>query len=285
MDFAGYSEKLVRPPISIPNNIFLLWDQPKHSWPPVVQFCIDLWMKLNPDWNVEVHNAATVRSLLETDINQSVLDSATIQAKSDMLRAKLLSTRGGIWADATCMPHMPVGDWIDAYARSDFSAPPNFLPGRTICSWFLISKLAGSIMTKHYLAITKYWRTQKVFLPTDTRSNRIVEANWRAFVDNHAAHELRVCPYFWFHYLFTQQLEREEEFRACFQAQRLLQTAGYGFVQRKLSESKHESFELDELQEFLSKTDVVVSKLNWRSDFRYPFSEFRETILRRAGVR
>jgi mannosyltransferase OCH1-like enzyme len=108
-----------------------------------------MWERLNPDWNVQIFDAAMTREVIRDDIAIDVFNSLRPPAQSDILRTKLLSVYGGIWVDASCLPHMPINHWVEDFAEADLSALPTGAPGRTIASWFLISKQSGLLLSRH----------------------------------------------------------------------------------------------------------------------------------------
>jgi hypothetical protein len=210
----------------IPRNIFLMWDKPRPEWPPIVRFCVDMWERLNPDWTVRVYNIEEAWAAVRDDIPLEVFDSLRPPAQSDVLRTKLLATHGGMWVDASCLPHMPLSHWITNFEDTDLSALPTGSPGRRIASWFLISRSGGRLITEHYRNITKYLSTTKLYLPQDPNSISIIEQNWKDYVSDYAAHTLHLLPYFWWHYLFTSHLDRNIEFKENFDRQKSIYTEG-----------------------------------------------------------
>lgn len=273
----------------IPKNIFLMWDKPRRDWPPLIALCIDLWIKLNArrGWNVEIFDHDKAWELLRTDISAEVFDTMKVQHQADLVRTKLLSTVGGVWADASCLPHMPVDAWIGEFADCDYASIPSLLRGQISDNWFLVSRKNGFLLGRQYESLKRYWRTPKLNLPQDERSIQMMGENWRGFISHFAAHELRIAPYFLWHYFFRMNLETDTEFAACFAKQPFLNVdGGCGVLIKMLMTNKESDVPNnpmpDDIREFLLTTNAQLSKLNHHSwELNYPLDDFRRCILRR----
>lgn len=264
----------------IDRNIFMLWETGAETAPPVIATCVSLWRRLNPGWNVQVFDGSALRSLLAQDYPAEVLDAAPVQARSDMLRAKLLAERGGIWVDATCLPTMPVDRWIADFEGRDFCAVPNHAPGRPCCSWFLVSARGGAIMTALAASIRRYWQAPKTLVPNVPAGfARHVDAHWRDFISPYAAETLRIAPYFWFHYHFAKLIETDAAFAREWQEVGWFFDGGYGFVHNSIAATPGNT---DEVLNFLRRTPVQCNKLNWKRGGPYPLDDMRRVILERA---
>ena len=79
----------------IPRNLFIMWDKPLHESPPLVKFCIDLWVEYNQEYNVEIYDFQTAKEYLKNDFDPIIYDSLKVQHQSDLLRTKLLAEKGG----------------------------------------------------------------------------------------------------------------------------------------------------------------------------------------------
>ena len=273
----------------IPRNIFLMWDKPRENWPPLVRVCIELWIEINPTWKVEVYDLTKARELLKGDIDLDIFNSLKVQHQSDLVRTKLLSVYGGIWADASCLPHMPADAWIGDFDDLDYGSIPTNAFGIISDNWFLLSRPAGFLMTRQYQALLRYWQTPKINMPQDTRSIHMIAERWQHFVSDYAAHELRVAPYFLWQYLFRQQVESDVEFREHFLKQRYLSTNGEcGLVINTLMKNKAANIPNnplpDALRVFLRTTTCQLSKLNHHShELDYPLQDFSQCVLERAA--
>ena len=45
-------------PEELPRIVWLYWNQGYEAAPEIVRYCIDLWIKNNPDWHVRSSNSA-----------------------------------------------------------------------------------------------------------------------------------------------------------------------------------------------------------------------------------
>lgn len=272
---------------TIPRNIYLMWDKPRELWPKLVTTCIDLWVEINPDFNVEVFDIGKARDLIAGDIDPGIFDTLKPQHQSDLVRTKLLSTVGGVWADASCLPHMPVRDWIGKFDDLDFAGLPTHQPGQICDNWFMISRKSGYLLSLQYEALVTYWQTPKLNLPQDDRSIRMIGERWEHFISDFAAHDLRIAPYFLWHYLFRQLYDSNGLFRECFDQQKFLSTdGGCGALIRMLQQNRASGIANnpmpDAMRQLLATTAAPLSKLNHHStDLNYPLDDFRRVVLER----
>ena len=247
----------------IPRNLFIMWDKPLHESPPLVKFCIDLWVEYNQEYNVEIYDFQTAKEYLKNDFDPIIYDSLKVQHQSDLLRTKLLAEKGGVWVDATCMPHRPIRNWIPEFQHADFSGLKTLTKGQIIDNWFMLARKNSIIMTKQYEALKKYWKIEKINLPQDPRSIKIISENWRYYVSNFVSMDLRLAPYFLWQYIFTSLNENDAEFSDCLKGQPYSSSDGScGFI--ALALAKHENLEPplpEELQTFIISTKAPLSKL------------------------
>ena len=117
------------------------------------------------------------------------------------------------------MPHRPIRLWVDQFADCDFAGVKTLTVGQTVDNWFMVAKPGSLIMTKMYERLKHYWRTPKFLLNGGLRSRSMIAENWRFFVSEHAAHDMRVAPYFLWQYIFTLLIEKDREFSSVFEQQ------------------------------------------------------------------
>lgn len=97
-----------------------LWTQDKVSAPALVQNNFSRLRRLNPDYEVIVHERDSVQQVLG-DTQIVLPDDITSQALSDIFRITLLSQHGGIWTDATVFPVRRLADWLEPIVeKTDF---------------------------------------------------------------------------------------------------------------------------------------------------------------------
>jgi hypothetical protein len=142
------------------------------------------------------------------------------QALSDILRINLLAQHGGVWADATCFCCRPLDDWIDDHAKAGFFA--FYGPGRDrlFDSWFLAAGRDCRLMSEQCRSVNSFF-TENVFNYDNMRRYKLA---LEAVVEKHrlltglsfsflVKRILKIYPYFWAHYLFTQAIQRDRECR------------------------------------------------------------------------
>lgn len=115
------------------------------SMPNLNRVCIQRWRELNPDWRVILLNNETISDYVP-EYHDIVKNSPPrrFPAKSDLLRILLLSKFGGVWADASLYPMLPLEDFIADIINDVGFFAYRFIPrslrgmgNRETVSWFL----------------------------------------------------------------------------------------------------------------------------------------------------
>ena len=138
----------------LPKIIWILWFQGYVDAPYCVKEVIDSWSNHNPDWQIILLTEKNISDY----VNLPIKNNATLQAKSDILRLKLLSTYGGVWADATLLCMKPLATWIYKMVK-----PVGFWMyhgrdnGKGPCSWFIISSKYSPLIQKWNILCENYW--------------------------------------------------------------------------------------------------------------------------------
>jgi hypothetical protein len=161
-----------------------------------------------------------------------------VQARSDILRVRLLRLYGGAWVDATLLPMLPLDRWCDAY----LGAAGVFLFAGRPSHWrlgnFLILAPNGSYLIDAWDdAIRGYWTHARIkfdrilpqIRPADPRTApkdlltwgkgwRHVHFNWKWHFDtlypvSEEGRRGRFFPYFWQHYLMMQLIRNDPKVR------------------------------------------------------------------------
>lgn len=269
----------------IPRIVHLCWAQGESQAPDIVRFCIQMWRELNPDADIRVYDDSDIQRIIGSDIAEKVFSGMKVQFKSDLLRTKLLAAEGGIWADASCLPVIPLNRWLPDEDVFDFSAPHSPRVGRTVSNWFMIAQRGSYLMTQQYAALCKYWLTPKHLLPQHAESIREIEKNWRLFISKAYAHTFRIAPYFLWHYHFTRMLETDAHAAQLFASSPVLvehRKASFVHSFGKASDEGQPK-PVEKLTQFLSTTDCPVQKINWRTEYEYPIASMRAALLERAS--
>jgi FkbM family methyltransferase len=251
------SRSLVRD-ARIPRTIYSLWLQGLDAAPEIVRLNFDRWKSLNPGYSVEILDAASVvRSLADFPLPLSALPP---QALSDVVRAYILSTRGGIWVDASVLPTRPLDEWLpEVITQSGFFAFERPAPDRPISSWFLAATAENQMLKSWWAAVQNFWsapRTLVEGIPDDPVSSVSMQNG--------------SYPYFWFHYLFQLLLERDPEFSAAWAKCTKLSADAPHILQGLLGENPQLEFEAIAEIALLAP----VHKLNWRA--QYPIELLRQ---------
>ena len=129
----------------VPKVVWMYWEQGERdaSLDAQARLCIEGWRALNPTWEVRLLDFASARpwaspvfDLIEScsarsnangidskvGMDASDIDGRTsrrclpeggrIQHTADLLRAYLLARYGGVWADVSVLPLVPLDDWL-----------------------------------------------------------------------------------------------------------------------------------------------------------------------------
>ena len=160
----------------LPKVIWICWFQGINDLPLVVKEVIQSWVKYNEDWKIFLITNKNINNI----INIKFKKTQTIQAKSDILRLKLLSTYGGVWADATLLCMKSLDSWLSSYLSQNTKFFMYHAGKINPCSWFIISS--------KYSEIIQEW-------------NKLSEKYWHI---NDKAH-----TYFWMDYLFENELSNK----------------------------------------------------------------------------
>ena len=124
---------------NMPKIIWMFWQQGEDQAPFVVRRCIDSWRRHNPDWELRVLDDTTLPDYVDMSDFPHHLGLAA-RFNANLLRLRLLSRYGGVWADATVYCHRPLTEWYRLQMVSGFFAFRHPGPGRWIESWFLMSE-------------------------------------------------------------------------------------------------------------------------------------------------
>ncbi len=154
----------------LPRRVWMYWQQGEAAAPDLVRECIASWRSQNPGWEIVVLDGDSAEALVDmSDLPADML----IRRRSNLLRMRLLLTRGGVWADATTFCARPLDDWLPLMMPAGMFVFSNPHPDRIISTWFLAS------------------------LPGHEALRRL-EAGYRA----HVLADIRKPPYFAYHYVF-----------------------------------------------------------------------------------
>jgi len=114
--------------------------------------CIKEWIKINPTWNVKLLDYEKVLEYIpELDKLPKI---RTVQSRSDYLRVSLLEKYGGVWADASVWPLLPLDNWLDEELnKTDGLFMYKFDPiseNRITSSWFIAVSKSNNYLIKKW---------------------------------------------------------------------------------------------------------------------------------------
>ena len=140
----------------LPKTIWLLWFQGWENAPELVKQVRQSWQHHNPCWKImslDQHN-------LKDYLSNYPLPNTTDQAKSDIIRLDLLSTHGGVWADATMVCMQPLDTWVEqAVEPSGMWMYHGRDKGRGPASWFILSSSDTYIIKIWNESCKQFWST------------------------------------------------------------------------------------------------------------------------------
>ena len=139
----------------IPKIIWIYWHAPLLDAPDVVQLSVGSWRNFNPGWTINFVTNETVNNYVTIPSPQG---PRKIQWRADVIRVALLSTYGGVWADATSICLKPLDEWLPQMMETGFFAFPEIYPGRTMANNFLASAPNNYLMAKWSFLSQRYWQ-------------------------------------------------------------------------------------------------------------------------------
>lgn len=236
----------------------MLWAQGEADQPAVVRACIERWGSLNPEYELIVLREKDVITLLsDFPIHYSTL---SLQALSDVVRVKLLSTIGGVWADATLFPVRPLRDWCHT-EKLDFFAFENPAADRIISSWFLAASHNSPLIQRWWLETLDFWSKKRALI-ADPRSGQAIPADPVMEVSPQGGRTKSTYPYFWFHYLFAYLIKEERRLGSEWERASKLDAFAAHSLQILYANNHHPTPE--DVKDSLSLSPV--QKLDWRND-------------------
>lgn len=116
------------------------------SIPNLNKLCIEQWKTLNPDWSVRVMTHENISEYVPEyfDVINKGIDRPHVH-KSEVLRILLLSKFGGVWADSSVLPVVPLSSFYDKIVNDTGFFAYRFFPRKLspkggyaeTVSWFM----------------------------------------------------------------------------------------------------------------------------------------------------
>jgi hypothetical protein len=180
--------------------IWMCWFQGKNSLDSssLQAKCIKQWMLLNPDWTVHILNNNTISNFVPEywEIkNQKFGKYRKPPADSDLLRLLLLSKFGGVWADATVFPTLP----LTAFYSTVVNNKTGFF-----CYRFIERK---------YNAVRGNKDIASWFLCTNTSNHPLIDEWKKIFINEYITTENNSWKYFTLHHVLAELYDVNEEIK------------------------------------------------------------------------
>lgn len=247
----GKSEDSSDVSLSPPKVIYSLWLQGLQNAPDLVHLNFERWARLNPNYKVEIFDRERVEDLLH-DFPLGI-DRLSPQALSDVVRARVLSSNGGIWVDASVLPTSPLDNWLPALMTSSgFFAFEKPGLDRPLSSWFLAATKDNLIMQKWYDSVERYWSVDRILYDGIPSNPSVAVDTWPD-----------QFPYFWFHYLFQSLMDCDVKFSEAWAECKKRSADAPHALQAALAQDPQ--LELPQIAELAA--GAPVHKLNWRNPY------------------
>ncbi len=276
-----------------PRTIWMFWRQGWDAAPELVRRCLRSWEYHNPGWTIRALDAETLPAYVDlSDFSAAPERDFTVQTLSDLLRLSLMSTHGGVWADATCFCRRPLDEWLFGHLDSGFFSFER--DGRPI-NWFMAAVPGNRAVHTWLREARAYWSDCPpglyASLRTPRRIDRLVErahelAKGRVRPAYAVDQALRVAgrwirrhpeiyfsplfrnilqhaPYYWFHILFGHCYAKHPDMRRIWddtpkvRAAGLIELGGFEGLCAPLSGSTRRA---------IDEGLTPAYKLNWRLD-------------------
>jgi len=192
-------------------KIFALWAQGEPQAPDQIRRIFDRWRDLNPQHELVIYDGP----MMDAELVNSRIDTSqlAVQAKSDILRVKLLAEQGGCWVDASLLPVVALDSWLPSLMN-----PAGFFSfrqcgyDRLIGSWFLASEINNPIVVAWFESITQYMSKPRKLVNHKNLFWRLRnQGDYLNRVREEKGGRTNYYPYFWMHYLFEIAVTQNPE--------------------------------------------------------------------------
>lgn len=247
--------------------IWMLWLQGEENAPELVKRCIESWRVKNPTWSVELLSETDVAGLWETDEERLAVGKMSKAALSDLVRMKLLVSKGGVWADATTVCNTPLDFWLPSVFAGELFAFSSGTAKVPIESYFLAAAAGTGVVTTWYQTSLRLW-LQKHVTTVDSVEHcekyaRRISQDGRVWQSEKFWLTRKSVPYYWAHYLFDFLLANNAAFKQIWDAKQKL-TALLPLTMQ-INEVELDIPMDDKFMALIQNTIAPLHKLNWRS--------------------
>ncbi len=251
--------------------LWIFWAQGEDNAPFLVKHCISSWRAFNPGWDVRVLDRASLWQTIDLEGLENRQD-IPLQALSDIIRVKLLTCHGGVWADASLFCARPLDDWLPRYYHDHFFAFASEKRDRIMTTWFLAGNAQSELLSQWAADMVEFWLANR--FRGDTYWGRqlirkLMSLRKRHIVSNDiwfsrfVLKRLRLFPYPINMYLFERMLERNPYLKTLWEGRTPLYDTPAEHLQNMLGMNAPIS---EASKTFIVGGAVPVHKLNWRQD-------------------
>lgn len=248
-------------------KIWMLWLQGRDQAPPLVKACIDSWEKRNPGWGVNVLTQEDVDALWTTEKERIVAKRMPMAALSNMVRTKILLTKGGVWCDATLACMKPLDVWLPPFIKLGFFAFSRPSRDKPLSSWFLAAYPKQYLLGKWLQMTVSVW-TQKSVKSIDSVEylNRLavrIDQDGKVWQKKKFWESIKNLPYHWYHYSFDYLLKQDKRFANAWD--RIPKcSANLPHMVQEDQMLFDDSWTVDAFESWIHDNMAPLFKLNWR---------------------
>jgi hypothetical protein len=142
----------------LPKIIWLFWSQGFAAAPQLVSTCVESWREKNPGWEVRLLDESSAEPYLRrAAIPWHWLEKLPLEKKANILRMRLLTEEGGVWADATTFCLRPLDEWLPDCISAGFFCFRDPGPDRLVANWFLASGPSNRLACLWRDAHEEFW--------------------------------------------------------------------------------------------------------------------------------
>ncbi len=256
---------------TLSRTLWIYWDQGEEQAPFLVRQCILSWRLRNPGWTVRVLDRNALRETIDLDGLDRRAD-IPLQALSDVIRVMLLTSKGGVWADASLFCTRALDSWLPAVYADHFFAFASRKKDRLMTTWFLAGDSDSELLRRWAGDMIEFWRSnrfrkagywgrQLMRKLTSLRKRNIVSND--IWFSRLLLKRLGLFPYPVNMYLFERSLDRDPRLETQWRNRAHLYDTPAEHLQNTLGMNSPST---EASRAFIAGSDTPVHKLNWRQD-------------------
>jgi len=277
----GEDNTVMSAPAHLPKCIWMFWEQGFESAPPLIKRCAASWQEKNPGWSVHLLDKAAAEPYLrKANVPWERLQTFPREKRANILRMRLLTEEGGVWADATTFCLQPLDEWLAACVDAGFFCFRDPGPDRLVANWFLAGMPGNRLACLWREAHEAYWTSGEFFhhssydgvgasgLPPFQHA-LLKLLHW--LLDRNTSRTdlwfhplvrkfLRTYPYCVMHYLYAYGIRRNPEWRRLDAAMQYCDAKPLVGAYQTTNRSKN----LEEILRWGREKSLPLMKLNWK---------------------